>query len=134
MMLELLTELFAGSSSVYFYFSIFLSGISTIKFTQFDLHKFIVNIDMSIRISHAVQIQSAPIHDSIGEATDIMDWIVRKANRIEAPDDNTDDYFFSFFHMTIKKEENNDGSEICIHSHKKIQSDRTDTCYFLGRV
>ncbi|WP_164217168.1 hypothetical protein [Virgibacillus sp. YIM 98842] len=104
MMVELLTELFADSSSMYFYFSIFLSGIGTIKFTQFGLNRFIGNTHVAIRKCHAAKIQTAPILDSIGEATEIMDWIVRKTKRIEAPDDdNTDNHVFSFLQNYGKK-------------------------------
>ncbi|MFA1820195.1 hypothetical protein ACDX78_08415 [Virgibacillus oceani] len=104
MMVEMLNELFADSSSIYFYFSIFFSGMGMFKLTQFGLHKFIGNTHVSIRKSHAVQIQSAPIQNSIGEATDIMNWIVRKAKRIESPDDdNADAHTISFFLNDDKK-------------------------------
>jgi|SRR5690625_99142 len=121
MIIEMLAELFADSSSIYFYFSFFLSTFGTIKLTQIGLHKFIGNTHVCIRNSHAARIQSAPIHDSTGETTDIMNWIVRKAKRIESPDDdNADDHIFSFIPDYDKKEEDEDGSEICIYLHKKI--------------
>lgn len=103
MIIEMLSELLAETSPLYFYFSVFLSVIGTVNFTQFGLHKFIGHAHMHTRKSHATQIQSAPIRETIGETTDIMDWIVRKAKRIDAPDDDTDHHVFSFFKATMKK-------------------------------
>ncbi|MFD1361228.1 hypothetical protein [Lentibacillus salinarum] len=103
MIIEILHELFADTSPFYVYFSICLSVIGTINLTQFDLHQFIGHAHVYTRESHAIQIQSAPIQASIGEATDIMDWIVQKAKRIDAPDDDTDDHTLSFFKTTMKK-------------------------------
>ncbi|QKY70718.1 hypothetical protein [Lentibacillus sp. CBA3610] len=103
MIIEMLSELFAETSPLYFYFSVFLSVLGPVKFTQFGLHKFIGHAHVSTKKSHAIQIQSAPIQESIGGTTDIMDWIVTKAKRIDAPDDDTDDHTFSFFKTMMKK-------------------------------
>jgi len=122
MMIEMLHELFVDSPSICFYFSIFLSGLGTFRLTQFGLHKFIGNTHVAIRKSHAVQIQSAPIQNSIGEATDIMDWIVRKVKRIESPDDdNADAHTFSFFLNYDKKRGGQRwGGNLYSLSHKNI--------------
>src|SRR5699024_7700741 len=103
MVIELLYELLADTSPFYFYFSIFLAVIGTIKITQFGLHKFVGHAHVHTKKSHSIQIQAAPIQESIGEATDIMDWIVQIAKRIDAPDDDNDDYVFSFFSTMMKQ-------------------------------
>ena len=103
MVIELLYELLADTSPFYFYFSIFLSVIGTIKITQFGSHKFVGHAHVHTKNSHSIQIQSAPIRESNGETTDIIDWIVKKAKRIDAPDDDNDDHAFSFFKTMMKK-------------------------------
>src|SRR5699024_8588756 len=104
MAFELLYELLNETSPFYFYFSLFLSALGAIKLIQFDhLHKFIGHRYVYTQEAHAIQIQSAPVQESIGETTDILDWIVKKAKRFDAPDDDTDDHSFSFFKTTRKK-------------------------------
>lgn len=127
MILELLSELFADTSTspLTFYVTIFLSVIGPIKFSQFGLHKFIGHAHVYTRKSHAIQSQSAPIQESIGETTDIMDWIVQKAKRIDAPDDDTDDNNFSFFQAMMKKRGGQPWNEhLYSHSTKNIALSR----------
>ncbi|ALX49628.1 hypothetical protein [Lentibacillus amyloliquefaciens] len=103
MIIELLYELLADTSPFYFYFSIVMSVIGTIKITQFNLYKFIGHTHVHTKHSHSIEIQSAPNQESIGETTDVMDWIVQKAKRVDAPDDDTDHHAFSFFNVIMKK-------------------------------
>ncbi|WP_010531395.1 hypothetical protein [Lentibacillus jeotgali] len=103
MIIELLYELLAETSPFYFYFSVFLSVIGSIKITQLGLNKFVGHAYVHTKNSHSVKIQSAPIQESIGEVTDVMVWIVQKAKRIDAPDDDNDDHACSFFSTMMKK-------------------------------
>ncbi|GAB4071887.1 hypothetical protein GCM10028778_00170 [Barrientosiimonas marina] len=103
MITELLYELFVDTSPVYLYVSVFLSVIGTINLAQLDLHQNHELAHVATRKSHAIRIQAAPVQESIGESTAIMDWIVQKAKRIDAPDDDTDDHTFSFFKTITKK-------------------------------
>ncbi|HLR09555.1 MAG TPA: hypothetical protein VK136_09940 [Bacillota bacterium] len=93
MAFELLYELLNETSPFYFYFSLFLSALGAIKWIQFDhWHKFIGQRYVYTKETHAIQIQSAPVQKSINETTDIMDWMIKKAKRFDAPDDDTDDH------------------------------------------
>ncbi|TFJ91898.1 hypothetical protein [Lentibacillus salicampi] len=104
MVIELLYELFTETSPFYLYLSMVLSAMAAIKLIQFDhLHEFTGHGHVYKRKTHAIQIHSAPIQEPIGEATEIMDWIVKMAKRIDAPDDDKDDHAFSFFKPMMKK-------------------------------
>lgn len=108
-MIELINELINDASPVYFYLSILLTVASACSFSTIQFGDMLDTHHFQIRESHNERYRLLPIQELFGMCDEIFQWVVKKANRITAPDDDTDHSSFSLRAMDLIQR----GGNIC---------------------
>ncbi|MDY7046438.1 hypothetical protein RVS70_19815 [Virgibacillus sp. M23] len=96
MMIELLNEVVNDVSPFYLYISILLTILSTYQFLTIDARNIIENNNILTREYHNLRVRLLPMQELFGECREVIEWLIKKTNRIASPDDDTDNESFSF--------------------------------------
>ncbi|GAA0442919.1 MAG: hypothetical protein ACQEWU_09970 [Bacillota bacterium] len=96
MMIELLNEVVNDVSPFYLYISILLTIVSTYQFLTIDARNIIENNNILTREYHNLRVRLLPMQELFGECREVIEWLIKKTNRIASPDDDTDNESFSF--------------------------------------
>ncbi|MGX9933620.1 hypothetical protein [Virgibacillus sp. Bac332] len=95
-MIELLNEVVNDVSPFYLYISILLTIVSTYQFLTIDARNIIENNNILTREYHNLRVRLLPMQELFGECREVIEWLIKKTNRIASPDDDTDNESFSF--------------------------------------
>ncbi|NBJ67908.1 MULTISPECIES: hypothetical protein [Clostridia] len=108
-MMELINELINDVSPVYFYLSILLTMASAYSFSAIQFGQMMDTHHLQIRKNHNERYRLLPIQELFGMCDEIFQWVIKKANRIAAPDDDTGHSSFSLRAMDLIQR----GGKIC---------------------
>lgn len=96
MLLDLISDLMYDISPFYLYISIIISVITTLKIFKINMH-YVSQQNIGLHRDIITNIQSLPSIEIIGEILRSQTLLTKTVKRLEAPEDDTDDYHFSFY-------------------------------------
>lgn len=103
MAIELLYDLLAEVSPMYFYLSIILSMVFTFRMVDINVSSTMMANQKYTKEYHALAFKRLPIDDAREDSHDVQDWITHTTKRIDVPDDDGDNHSFSFYPSKQKR-------------------------------
>jgi hypothetical protein len=100
-MIELLNQLLNDMTPFYLYVSILLTMVSVYSFTAINTRDIMSKNYLHIRQYHDERFRLLPMQELFGMCQEVFQWFVKKANRLAAPEDDTDHLSFSFIYRDL---------------------------------